>query len=325
MSARVPALAVVTVTADRYATVRRTLRHLREQTVSDRIEILLVGPHADSFAELTAAEVAGFAGCQTLVAGPIQEVERAFALGVQAARAPVVALLENHVYPEPTWAAAILRAHEGPWVAVGSIIGNANPASATSWVEHFLTYAFDDVTAAGGEVPRVARNNTTFKRAALLEFGRQLPDALARDGGMLEELTRRGYRFYREPTARMVHLNPSRLAPMLRLRVLSARAFAATRARTGQWSPVRRLVYALASPVFPLLRLRALWPHLRRHPQRHVFVRIAPLFAIALALDALGQALGFALGAGESAVRAGLYDLDRLPHLSPADHARFAE
>jgi hypothetical protein len=51
--------------------------------------------------------------------------------------------------------------------------------------------------------------------------------------------------------------------------------------------------------------------------------RLAPLFALVLVLDAFAQAVGFAFGAGESAVRAGLYDLDREPHLNAADRARF--
>lgn len=50
---------------------------------------------------------------------------------------------------------------------------------------------------------------------------------------------------------------------------------------------------------------------------------IAPLLALALVLDAVAQATGFAFGAGRSAVKAGLYDLDREPHLDAADRARF--
>ena len=45
--------------------------------------------------------------------------------------------------------------------------------------------------------------------------------------------------------------------------------------------------------------------------------------ALALVLDAVAQATGFAFGAGRSAVKAGLYDLDREPHLDAADRARF--
>jgi hypothetical protein len=59
------------------------------------------------------------------------------------------------------------------------------------------------------------------------------------------------------------------------------------------------------------------------HPARAEMPVIAPLLALALVLDAVAQATGFAFGAGRSAVNAGLYDLDREPHLDAADRARF--
>ncbi len=324
MTSATAELAVVLVTANGFASLRRTVRYLRQQTARDRIELVLVGPRENSFADLEPQTLDGFAAWRTLTIGAIDEVERAFGAGVAATSAPVVALLENHVYPAPGWASAILNAHQGPWAAVGSVIRNANPETASSWVEHLLTYGFHDESAAGGEVERVSRNNTTFKRAVLMEFGDRLPDSLARDGGLLDELQRGGHRFYRESQARLQHLNPSRLGPVLVLRVLSARAAAATRAHTGRWSAGRRLLYVAASPMFPVLRLRALWPHLRAHPDRRVLPRIAPLLALALLLDAFGQALGFALGAGDSAERAAIYDLDRHRFLCAADRARFA-
>jgi hypothetical protein len=317
-------LAVVLVTADHFASLRRTVRYLREQTIRDQIELVLVGPRADSFADLEPHEADGFAGWRTLAVGPIDEVERALGAGVARTTAPVVALLENHVYPDPDWASAILDAHRGPWAAVGSEIRNANPKTAASWVEHFLTYGFHDQSMPGGEVKRVPRNNTTYKRSVLMEFGDRLPDLLARDGGFLEELRAHGYRFYRESRSRMQHLNPSRVYPVLALRLLSSRASAATRARTERWSTARRLAYVASSPLFPILRLRALWPQLRVHPERRVLPSIAPLLAVALVLDAIGQAIGFAFGAGDSAARAGIYDLDRQPFLCDAERTGFA-
>jgi hypothetical protein len=200
---------------------------------------------------------------------------------------------------------------------------NANRDTATSWVEHFMAYGRHDETAAGGEVARIPRANSAFRRDVLLAFGDGLPDALARDGGLLESLRRDGHRFHRELAARMEHLNASRLRSMLLLRFHSGRASADTRARNARWSRARRIGYALSSPAFPALRLRAMWPGLRSHPARKEMPRLAPLFALVLVLDAFAQAVGFAFGAGESAVRAGLYDLDREPHLNAADRARF--
>lgn len=326
-SAATPAadLAVVLVTPRDASILRGTLRCLREQTARDRIEVVLVGPDSRAFDDLDPATMGGFAGWRTVTTSPILETERALGVGAAAARAPLVALLENHVYPDRDWAAAVLAAHRGPWVAVGSVVDNANRASATSWVEHLLSYGFHDSSMPGGEGKRVSRNNLVFKRSVLSEYGARLPEALARDGGLLEEVQRAGGRCYRESAARLAHLNISRLGAMLTLRIHSARARAATRARTEGWAPSKRWLYVLASPVIPLLRLRALWPRLRSRSGDRVPHRIWPLLAFTLLFDALGQAIGFAAGAGDAAERAGHFDLDRHRYLSNADRARFAE
>jgi hypothetical protein len=325
MSPETPQLTVIMATPGHWATLKRPLRFLHDQTNRDKIELILLGPVEEAFRGLDPDLVSGYARCLTLPVGPIEEVERAFAPGIEAATAPVVALLENHVYPVPGWGAAVVNAYRGPWSVVGCVITNANRATATSWVEHMLSYIFHDECAPTGEVPRVSRNNTTYRRERLTAFGDRLPDVLARDGGLMEELKRQGARFYREPGAQMAHLNPSRTGSMLRLRLHSARASSSTRARTGGWSVARRWLYVAASPSFPFLRLRALWPRLWSPPVRQELLRISPLLILALGVDAVGQALGFALGEGDSARIAGIYDLDRAPYLTASDRAEFME
>ena len=58
---------------------------------------------------------------------------------------------------------------------------------------------------------------------------------------------------------------------------------------------------------------------------RGVLRRTWPLLTFALMVDALAQGAGFAIGAGDCAERASRFDLDRHPHLSAADRARFAD
>ena len=78
MTAAAPALSVLVATSGRGRTVRRTLRHLRAQSIADRVEVILIGPEESSFDDLGASETAGFARCRRLGIGPFDEVERAF-------------------------------------------------------------------------------------------------------------------------------------------------------------------------------------------------------------------------------------------------------
>lgn len=325
-----PALTVITVTASTFAVVRRTVRYLREQSIAGQIELILVGPDAAAWADMRPNEVAGFHGWRCVEVGVIEEIELGFAAALEFIRAPVVALLENHVFCDPDWAEAIVRRHEGPWSAVGSVIRNANGASMASWVEHFLTYGFHDAVTPGGETGHISRNNITFKTEILRNEDLAGPrdraeHLLARDGGLLALLRARGHRFFREVDARMDHLNPSKASAVLEMRIPSARAAAGTRARTGSWSRARRWLYVAASPLFPLLRLRALWPVLRKHPDRPSLWRLAPLFSLGLLADAVGQAAGFAFGPGSAARDTGFYDLDRRMFLIESDRERFVD
>jgi hypothetical protein len=317
-----PELSIVLVTPSTIAPLRGTLDHLQRQTVRDRIELVLVGPHPDSFDDVDPTSLRGFAGWTTVAAGTIREAERASAAGVAKARAPLVALLENHVFPEAGWAQAVMQAHRGPWAAVASVIDNANPTTSSSWVEHLLSYGFHDGSVTGGEVARPSRNNLTWKREVLVGFGDRLAELLKRDGGLVEEVGRSGGRWWRESSARLLHLNVSLLVPTLALRVHSARASAAKRARVEGWTAARRWLYVAGSPAFPLLRVRALMQRLRARGEHAVPKRTWPLFGVVLLFDSLGQAIGFAFGAGESAERAGRFDLDRLSYVTKADRAR---
>jgi hypothetical protein len=49
------------------------------------------------------------------------------AVFVQAlARAPIVALAEDHAFPAPGWAEALIAAHRDPWAAIGAVIRHPN-------------------------------------------------------------------------------------------------------------------------------------------------------------------------------------------------------
>ena len=47
MSGSSPQMSVVIVTPDSYETIRKTVEHLRAQTVKDRLEIVIVAPSAE--------------------------------------------------------------------------------------------------------------------------------------------------------------------------------------------------------------------------------------------------------------------------------------
>ncbi len=225
--------------------------------------------------------------------------------------------------PNQTGRPASSRAHRtatgGPYIAIGSAFENANPKTPQSWCNLLLAYGSWVGENRRGPATHVSRHNIAYDRQRLLaSVGDDLERRLGRDGNLLGTLLKQGQRFYLEPDARVRHLNPSRTASTRQLRFDGGRLYAATRADAGNWSTLKRIGYVLGSPLFPLMRLK----HLGRRTlvaQESVGWKLWPSLLGWLSVDALGQAVGFALGPGDTAERLAAFEFDRARHMTDAD------
>ncbi len=319
-----PELAVVLVAPLGYGKLRRAVRHLRAQSARDRLELVVVAP---SLADLRmdAEDAVAFARVCVVESGPFESWAQATAAGVRGASAPLVALCEDHVYPDQGWAAAVIAAHRGAWAAVGPVIGNANPATAISWANLLIAYghwlrpgAPDRVVA--GVVDDLPAHNTAYKRALLLDYGDGLEAMLRREGPLHQDLRARGHLLYLEPAAAVNHETVSLLAPALLLRFHAGRLSAAARARQGRWSTLTRLAHAAAFPLIPLRRLHGVVRRVRRAGRAgELLPRVLPALAGLLVTAAVGEAVGYALGPGDALERISELELHRERQLAPAD------
>ncbi|KAB2835464.1 MAG: glycosyltransferase family 2 protein, partial [Candidatus Dadabacteria bacterium] len=136
---RPPLLSVIITTVGGYESVRTVIEHLKKQTVADRLEVIIVSPPM----RLTAAgeaELKHFGNTIIMEADMDNGLSDAWVDAVNESSAPIVAFGENHAFPVPEWAEALIEAHKGPWAAVGSVIRNANTGSINSWAQLFMTY-----------------------------------------------------------------------------------------------------------------------------------------------------------------------------------------
>jgi hypothetical protein len=315
-------LSVVTATPDGFGRLRILLRHLAAQTIAGRLELIVVAPDEVPMDAKCAEVVAALGRVTVLPVGPIDDADRSLAQGVRKAQAPVVALVEDHAYPEPEWAEALVAAHRGPWAAVGPAFRNANPGSGFSWANMLLAYGHWTGRDEPGAMPYIARHNSSFKLDVLLSYGEELELRLARSGGLLEDLARQGKVLYFEPRAKIAHVNPSRLVSTLKVRFDSGRLSAATRVEREAWSSKRRLKHVLGFPLIPVGRFRGVLEVIRPVPElRARFPKTLPALVLALGADAVGQAVGFALGPGRAEERIRSYELYRRPLVRSADRA----
>jgi GT2 family glycosyltransferase len=318
-----PELSVIIVTPDRFETIRRTVAWLGAQTVREALELVIVAPSREAL-ELDEHDLDGFHGFRVVEVGTVHPIAAGNAAGVREASAPVVVFAEDHSYPQPGWAEALIAAHRGPWAAVGPVVANANPRSGVSWADFLPGYGPWLDPTPGGVVDHLPGHNSSYKRDLLLELGPDLDPMLNAESVLHWELRSRGHQLYLEPAAKTRHFNFSRLSIYLRATFFNSWTFAAERARGGRWGPLRRLAYAAAWPLIPLVRLRRVFRDLRRARSPGVLPRLLPPVLLGLTVSALGEAMGYLLGPGSAPEKVSAYHFHRDRHVTRRDRVEMA-
>ncbi len=289
-----PAISVVVVTRDHYQTLRPIVAALRRQTVARAVELVVVAPDRIAGA-IPEEESAPFAAVQVVPVGQIHNRGLAAAAGVRAARAPIVALSENHCFPEREWAERTLNAHQSSWAAVGPSVENANPGSSVSLALHAAGYGAFDPRAPAETREELPLHNTSYRRGLLLEFGDDLEWLLEDERRLQKAILDRGGELYFDPGTTKWHINEATWNLLAGLGYAGGRRYAGTRS-TG-WPVLKRWTYAIA---FPLLSL-PIAVHIRRQlPMDGSAASREPWVSLVVWLYALvhafGEAVSYVLG-----------------------------
>ncbi len=316
-----PDISVVLIAPAGYPSLRRTLRSLRAQTIAGRIEVLIVTPDPATVAP-DPIDVDTFHAVRIFGSDRIHNMSDAQTIAIRAARADFVWLAEDHCFPDPPTAEALLaRLREG-YTIVGPQMDNANPDSTISWVSFVNDYGAFAVPAAGGETDTVPGNNSAYRRDILLSLGDDLPGLLAAETVLHWNLRAAGHRAYLESGATHHHVNYSTLKPFLTSKLFTSRVFAHVWSRQWPWS--RRLRFALLSPGIAGRRMFQLIAILGRQSRPETRLsRTLPLFVASSVASSIGYAMGFLFGADRDVQSDWELETNRWRFLSESDRRQF--
>lgn len=295
MSEVQPALSVVVVTRDDSRTLQPILAAFGALPVADRVEVVIVAPDEDSGTPAPGL-IAPFATTTTVGVGPIVNRGRAAAAGVRVARGPIIALSENHCFPEPDWGERVLAAHEvAGRVGVGPAVFNANPEKALSRIAHAAGYGMYTTDHPAGAREELALHNSSFLRAAVTPHLDRLEDLLGDERHLWQTLRGAGGVLWFDPAIRKGHINEATWELVLGLAWCGGRRYGGVRSR--DWPAHRRLVYAVAAPLIALPVFRNVWRQLapaerRGRPGLRVALTLLP-FALS---HAIGEGAAYVLG-----------------------------
>ena len=292
-----PSLAAIVVIPNTYDTVRRTMSYLQAQTAAKQMEVVFVVSSLEK-CNLDKTELTCFHSWQVVEIGSISSIARGFAAGIRKARAAVVALTEDHSFPEANWAQTLITAHQQPWAAVGPCVKNGNPDSLISWGDFYVSYSEWSPPISSGTMRHLPGHNSSYKKDILLAYGERLGDLMQAESVLHRYFTAQGYQLWLESNTYTLHSNFTAWMPWIKAQYYAGRQFAATWAQPWPWH--RRLMFTIGSPGIPWLRLWRIQKHVRRAHGAGFFIRLLPLLLVGLIMNGLGQMKGYAAGVGDS-------------------------
>jgi GT2 family glycosyltransferase len=307
--ARPPSLSVIVLIDGRRERAEACLRNILSQDVKAGLEVVLLDFASRSEPPL---RVARDPAVRTLKLDPSIGYGPACALAVKAARAPVVAFVEEHVAVQPGWAAAMVEAHRGKWAGVGPEVRNATPGLGPSDIIFLTGFGSWTPPARRGESRLIPSHNSSYKRGILLGYGPELARLLSADIFLQWRLRADGHRLLLEPGAKIDHRSEAGLATLMRGYYLVMRSFAPLRAEFYHWSPLKRGLRLLFAPFGPMVRSARLLAGLARRRSPYFWKAAAGLWAVfgAHLAGALGEAVGLARGLAAGDTRFLVYEMN---------------
>lgn len=297
-----PTIAFVLITPDNLQRLSGTMESLKKQTIAKEIELFIVARKQQISLEELNNLKPYFLTVQVVEREEVKDVTSAGAAVVPYVTAPITAFLEDHVYIQEDYATQLVAAHEGEWAAVGPNFHNANPGNSWSWANLILYYGTFTERIKSEEVFTLPMNNISYKTVILRSLSNNLEQLMSSwSGGLNNELQNLSFRLYYESKAVIYHRNFVEPTLLIKMALAGGQIYGSRRAKATSWSRLKKLVYAIGSPLFPFIRIYKIWKEMSRSKRMAnlVIAHAVPLF-IQLIFDAIGQAKGYLFGIGES-------------------------
>ena len=272
------------------------LTSLAEQSRTQNAEIIVVAAGESSYAARLAED---YPWAQVIHSTQATQIPAMRRVGVEAARAPYVAIIEEHCSAAPDWLAKALAALEsGPYGAAGGPIVDYDYGRLRDWVVYFLEYHGALPPAPQGETTNLNDANIAYPRQVLVEHLDLLNDGYW-PMTLHPTLLGKGVKMLSAPDMIVHHRGPFNFGYYLGQRFLFSRAYAGVRANTQP--ATRRFAYIVLAPLVPFMMLARISSIVlrkgRRIPQ---FLATLPLLTVALVVMVAGEWLGCVAGPGDA-------------------------
>ncbi len=317
-----PVLSVALQSCDSLYTQRTTLGHLRNQTIAEKLEIVIVTPSTDDL-EKVKELLDAFQGYKLVTCPAEAGMSIMRGLGIRAATAPYIAIGEDHCAPHPTWAEKIVEAFELPeqYAGVAVAVHNANPKSMLSWANLAFGYLNWMAPVKRCEVQMIPGSNAVFRKAALDVFGDELLDMFGREGGLQEKMAANGAKFIQYPDAKVFHKNLALWSSTWELRYCVGANLANAKIKQKNMGMGMRAIRSLFTPVDGAFRMVKIVKRLTQRGYK-LTPKILVGGFVASSMHALGMFIGFWNGGEGAEMKLYWSEFHRDQHMLPNERGR---
>lgn len=246
-----PVLSAIMVMPRSFHFLTASLSCLARQSIKDQIELVIVH-RAAYHSGIDAAAGDGFHSVKLISMDRVPTVAAGFVAGVAAASAPVVALVEDHVFLHPQWAERVVEAHRQGCAAVVPKMTNGNPATVASWANFLTCFCEPFAVRTDGPIESGPGHNTSYKRAVLHSYGDDLQSLYQSERNFHYRLRQDGHAIVAAPRAELAHVNISIPRKVLAHAFFGGVLFG--QYRSVNMSLVERLLRTFGVPLVPPLR-----------------------------------------------------------------------
>jgi len=309
-------LSVILITASNYDRLRKTIRHLAAQNLANRMQLILVCQQTSSL-EIPPEDVQAFGEVTLFETGMFRSTGEPRAEAVAVAKGTITVFAEDHCFPQPGWARAIVDAHAAGHLAVGPSMSNANPNTSLSWADLSLNFgpSVDQHTSANSSL--LCWHNTSYS-TELLRQQNDLATLLEAEGVLFRRLEESGQSLFRAADARVIHINVSSFRSFLLGQFWGARLFWSILTAVEDWSRMRRLFFVAVSPALSVRRFFRGLIDLRRIAPGRTLSSLPYLIIGSLVLTA-GAVAGLLLGQGNCMKYRLSLELERELHVAKGE------
>jgi GT2 family glycosyltransferase len=222
--------------------------------------------------------------------------------GIQAARAQLVAVTEDHCVPRPDWLSRLVKVSERTgWAAVGGGVENDSTERLVDWAVYFCEYSGLMNPVPAGPTATIPGMNVVYDLDQLAPVREVFAEGLW-ENFLHDRIRAAGYTIGLDPSIVVGHKKRFTVRMFLAERYYYSRAFGGYRAHGAPLR--RRLGWAATMPLLPaLIVARVARNVLCRRRHTGWFVKALPLVLLFSLTWTVGELVGYLTGPGDSLVR----------------------